>query len=513
MVRKVLHHDASPSFKQCVRSIFILCVGLFLLSACAGMVENVKLAAPVTSHTYPNGDHYKGSLQDGLRHGPGVFTWANGDRYEGQWVRDQKQGQGTFTHHTGDEYVGQWKNDAMHGEGTFTWVNGDVYKGHYVNGKRHGNGTLTYADGRVEQGRWEYNQLAAVKEQDTTPPVIRITSHPMTRGIVVVPTLPFVQINGIAKDDSTVSEVTVNGQRVEVDDSGRFSVNLPVKSGRNEVLVIARDDSKNEAEKMFWLETQDTTQTEIPPPPTATGKLKTGRYHALIIGINDYKHLPKLETAVNDAREVDRLLRDRFGFTTTLILNATRSEIMNGFNRARETLSADDNLLVYYAGHGEFDKSVSKAYWLPKDAQPDNDTEWIIVDNITTNIRRMATRHVLVVADSCYSGTLTRSALTKLTTSEEKTKFLEKMHQRTSRTLMASGGNEPVADGGGGGHSIFAKVFLRALGNVQEDVFTAEQLFHGYIKESVAGSAEQVPEYNIIKNSGHQGGDFVFIRQ
>jgi uncharacterized caspase-like protein len=195
------------------------------------------------------------------------------------------------------------------------------------------------------------------------------------------------------------------------------------------------------------------------------------------------------------------------------VLNADREDIMNGFNEVRAQLTTEDNLLIYYAGHGDFDKNVNKAYWLPVDAQPDNDTNWIIVDNITTNIRRMAPKHVLVVADSCYSGTLTRSALTKLTTAEEKQRFLKKMMDRTSRTLMSSGGNEPVADGGGSGHSIFASVFLRALRSVDDSTFTAEQLFHHYIKEAVAGQAQQVPEYNIIKNSGHAGGDFVFIRR
>ena len=77
---------------------------------------------------------------------------------------------------------------------------------------------------------------------------------------------------------------------------------------------------------------------------------------------------------------------------------------------------------------------------------------------------------------------------------------------------MASGGNEPVADGGGSGHSIFAKVFLRALKNAERKIFTAEQVFL-QIKESVAGQSEQTPEYSIIRNSGHDGGDFVFKRK
>jgi len=477
---------------------------------------------------YNNGGKYTGQFENDKRHGPGTYTYANGDVYEGQWVNGEREGQGTMTFHTGDKYAGTWKNDKMHGEGVFTWDNGDVYEGSFVRGKRHGKGTLTHADGSIETGEWVENKLPSLKDNetpgrgDTDPPTIRITSHEMFRGITIVPVVPHIQVTGIVEDDSGVAGVTVNGNPAKVDSSGNFSIKLPLKEGRNEVNVVARDTRKNEATKMFWVEAKD----DATPAPFRSGEkeqgeedeeddgsLKTGRFYALIIGINNYRHLPPLQTAVNDAKEVDRILQREYGFTTTLLLNADRAEIMNGFNEVREQLTAEDNLLIYYAGHGEFDKDVNKAYWLPVDAQPDNDTNWIIVDNITTNIRRMASKHILIVADSCYSGTLTRSALTKLTSAQEKQKFLKKMLDRPSRTLMASGGNEPVADGGGSGHSIFARVFLNSLASAGGTPFTAEQLFHGYIKEAVAGQAQQVPQYDVIKNSGHAGGDFVFIRR
>jgi len=91
--------------------------------------------------------------------------------------------------------------------------------------------------------------------------------------------------------------------------------------------------------------------------------------------------------------------------------------------------------------------------------------------------------------------------------------YLGKMFEKASRTLIASGGNEPVSDGGGSGHSIFAQAFIEALKNPGLQAFTAEQLFRDHIKERVAGSSSQVPEYKVIQDSGHAGGDFVFIRR
>jgi hypothetical protein len=86
------------------------------------------------------------------------------------------------------------------------------------------------------------------------------------------------------------------------------------------------------------------------------------------------------------------------------------------------------------------------------------------------------------------------------------------MLKKSSRTLLASGGNEPVSDAGGAGHSVFAAAFIEGLNEIPLKQFTAEELFFEHIKERVAGNAEQVPEYNTIRNSGHDGGDFVFTR-
>lgn len=179
-------------------------------------------------------------------------------------------------------------------------------------------------------------------------------------------------------------------------------------------------------------------------------------------------------------------------------------------NKFRKRLKENDSFLVYYAGHGEFDQATGKAYWLPVDAKSDEDTDWIIVDTITSNIKRISSKHILIVSDSCYSGTLTRSAVAKLGSDQARHRYLEKMQRKRSRTLLASGGNEPVSDSGGRGHSVFAAALLNGLTDMEKEMFTAEELFYAHVKERVAGNAEQIPEYNIIRNSGHDGGDFIF---
>lgn len=120
---------------------------------------------------------------------------------------------------------------------------------------------------------------------------------------------------------------------------------------------------------------------------------------------------------------------------------------------------------------------------------------------------------MLVVADSCYSGGITRD-VGSLITPQPRDVFLEKMASGTSRSLLSSGGLEPVADRGGrDNHSIFAGAFLDGLQKMENSVFTADELYTNYIRIPVAGRSQQVPEYNIIRNSGAGGGDFVFVRQ
>ena len=244
----------------------------------------------------------------------------------------------------------------------------------------------------------------------------------------------------------------------------------------------------------------------------ATTAAESAGYHALVIGNNNYRSLPKLKTAEADARAVDALLREAYGFKTKLLLSATRGQIMAALFAYRSELGPDAHLLIYYAGHGDNDRAAESSYWLPVDASRDDNSNWISADDITKNIRAVRARHVLVVADSCYSGTLTRGLGESLPRPSEREQFLARISAKPSRMLMASGGDEPVEDGGGSGHSVFANALLRGLREMDKERFTATELFYFHVREPVAGRARQTPEYNPIRYSGHEGGDFVFVR-
>lgn len=241
-------------------------------------------------------------------------------------------------------------------------------------------------------------------------------------------------------------------------------------------------------------------------PPELAG-IDFGRYYALVIGNNVYEKLPRLETAVADAKAVAAALQRDYGFTVTLLTDSSRRETLAALYALRKLLTANDNLLIYYAGHGTIDGDTRRGYWLPVDADSDfNDpADWISNDDVTNALDAMDARHVLVIADSCYSGTLTRGG-TRTPGS------LRKISGLRSRTVLTSGGFEPVSDAGAEGHSVFAKAFLDALAD-NTTVIDGQSLFI-QLRGQVVNNADQGPEYgNIRLTNGYTDGDFIFVRR
>lgn len=357
-----------------------------------------------------------------------------------------------------------------------------------------------------------------VEVKDTKPPLIRITAPDITRGVGTKKSDSKLRVAGQVTDESGISEVTVRGLAATLDEQGNFSAEILLKLGNNPIKVIATDIYGNKAEESFTIRREEPPVAEakpsVPQPkPDPVPTWAVRKTYALVIGNNKYQHLAALKTAIADAEQVERVLRENFGYATTLLKDAKREQIVLALSEYRRQLDVNADLLIYYAGHGYFDTDVDKAYWLPVDARDGDVSNWISADDVTTSIKGMRAKHVLVVSDSCYSGTLARNTVSKLTTPLEHDRYLRKMAEGTSRTLMASGGNEPVLDGGGGRHSIFASALLRGLEQLEPSVFTADELFFQFVREPVAGKSAQTPEYNPLRNSGHESGDFVFVRR
>ena len=246
--------------------------------------------------------------------------------------------------------------------------------------------------------------------------------------------------------------------------------------------------------------------------PTAELLRNAGKFHALLIGIDDYSSLPHLQNAVNDATSLEAELRDKYGFSTRLLTNrqATREGILKALNDYRSILHDDDNLLIYYAGHGKTDRESNESYWLPSGSEADASDRWISTDDITISLRVMPARHVLVISDSALGGTLVRGSTADVGPSDY-AESLAILQRRRSRTVIAAGADEPVLDGAGNSHSVFAGAILHGLRVLEGTAFSADSLYSWYVRDLVAGISNEVPYYSGLRNSGHDGGEFVFL--
>ena len=326
--------------------------------------------------------------------------------------------------------------------------------------------------------------------QDMSPPLIRVPAALETKSKIVA-------IEGVVTDDDPVVRVEVNGEAIRFGrEDGRFAAEVPVKMGRSEIRIAAYDVDGNRAQQIVSV----IRLRDIP-------NIEFGTYRALVIGINDYKQLPALKTAVADARAVAETLETKYGFTVQLLINPSRDDIIDAFDDLRETLTEDDNLIIYYAGHGWLDQQSGRGYWLPVDARQDRRSRWLANSSLTDTLQATFAKHVMVVADSCYSGALTRS----IKVPERRSDYIAHMVQKRARIVLSSGGLEPVADSGGGKHSVFAAQFLKAL-DENEGVIDGTQLFEK-ICHAVVLNADQTPEYSDIRKAGHEGGDFLFVRR
>jgi hypothetical protein len=238
------------------------------------------------------------------------------------------------------------------------------------------------------------------------------------------------------------------------------------------------------------------------------------RNHALVIGNNDYRYLPGLKTAVGDARDVARMLTSRYAFRaedTTLLINANRRAILGALEELRRRVQPDDRLLIYYAGHGQIDAVTDEGFWQPVDAEPGLQFTWIANDDVRRYLKGMPAKHVLVLADSCFSGTLTRSTGEHGAIGRER--FFAALDAGVSRKVISSGGTEPVADAGSGGHSVFAYYFLKMLRENREPYLASFELF-AKLARAVTNNSSQKPQYGTVLEAGDEGaGDFTFILQ
>ena len=356
----------------------------------------------------------------------------------------------------------------------------------------------------------------SVKEQppvpmvarDFTPPAIEIvapvrltTSTPKT-----APGTPHfttssssVSVNGIARDSSGVAIVLVNGEETKftlTSQGAEFTSSVLLAMGRNEVEVRAVDRFKNESRLLLLVQREE--------------QMIQGAYYALVIAVQDYQdpRVTSLQYPVQDAQNLVNTLTTSYNFepkNVTFLKNPSRITIIQTFDDYAKKLTEEDNLLIFYAGHGYWDERLKQGYWLPVDATQSTRTEWISNGTIRDYVAGMGTKHTLLVSDACFSGGIfkTRDAFSKVSTATRE------LYRLPSRKAMTSGAMKEVPD-----KSVFVEYLIKRLKENTEALLPAETLFASFRQAVINNSPNrQMPQYGEIRETGDEGGDFIFVRR
>lgn len=371
-------------------------------------------------------------------------------------------------------------------------------------------------------------QQAPGQDQGLRGPSIQIIdpSLVITRGIrleegriaLTIPRGRPHRVTGRVIAESGVRTVEINGVPTSLDEQGTFVVQLEALKGAIKgvpVDIVAIDRQGKQGSKKLFVSSGEVPVSKDTALPTTN---HVGGYHALVIGNDQYRQWTPLSTAVADAEAMATVLQDRYGFRVTVLKDAGRKQILKTLNDYRKTLSDQDHLLVYYAGHGFLEPEIDRGYWIPVEGDLFDNSDWIEFPAVTDLLELIPARQVLVVADSCFAGKLARSAMGRVNPdSDEQAReaLLKTMAQKKIRATLTSGGAKPVLDEGGAGHSVFATAMLGVL-TENNDALETERLYWT-VRSRVVQAAErmkfeQIPTYGPIHMAGHEGfGDFVFV--
>jgi hypothetical protein len=338
---------------------------------------------------------------------------------------------------------------------------------------------------------------------DRVGPRIEITEPYVTRGMKITRPDKQLTIRGKAIDPSGIHEVIVNEDEANVAVNGDFWAKIRLAYGENTIIVTATDMKNNSTAEIFTIVRRGAS------PMTELGSGLRGKYHALIIAVKDYTE-PRLELQypISDAENLISMLTSEYTFnrkTIHFLKNPNRQTILRELETLKSQLTRNDNLLIFYSGHGYWDEDLEQGYWLPRDASADNRSEWLSNSTIRDYIRGIKTQHTLLISDACFSGGIFKARKTFVRPDAS----IEKIYETPSRKAITSGALKTVPD-----KSVFLEYLVRNLRKNQAKYLYSEKLYID-MKPAVINNSpiNQTPQYGTIQGAGDEGGDFIFIRR
>ncbi len=348
------------------------------------------------------------------------------------------------------------------------------------------------------------------KSEENVPPQIIITNPVLSksRGFNVVKAADFevsentLWVEGTVKSSNGVKSLTVNEQMITFSANGYFTTDIPLNRGNNEVIVRCVDNRGLESQTSFTIKSTYAKKEEPSEPKVQVND----RYYALLVGVDNYEDygISDLAKPIIDAQKVRGVLTEKYGFAPSdvfLLTDPDRGKFYSVLENIGKIIRPDDNLLIFYAGHGYWDSKYDAGYWLLSDAVPSNRSSWLSNNELKTLLNGLNTRHTLVIADACYSGSLIKSR--DLDFGVE----LQSLYASKSRKAMTSGSLKTVPD-----ESVFLYYLIKRLEGNSQKYLRAEYLFNS-LRDEVMMNTENTPLYGDIPSLTQEGGDFLFKQQ
>lgn len=366
---------------------------------------------------------------------------------------------------------------------------------------------LSYGENEIRvtatdlQGNMDTNRFTLFRKSlpiDNEGPEIRIL-HPLRRGIrpEILINDASVTVSAAVTDASGVSEVKID--RTVVQRTGnRFTADIRLSRGENVIRITASDTRGNDSEKEV-----------IVFRPHSERK---GKDYALLFAVEDYDHWTKLHKPVSDAETIQHDLETLYGFQTRLIKNPTQAGILKAIREYAEMdYTDDDQLFIFFAGHGYFDNTFKGGYLVARDTQlPPKDLamlSYVSHSVIRDIIDAMNCKHIFLVLDTCYSGTFDRLIAMRGNAADMSGQRLtegdiHRKFQYTTRWYLTSGGKEIVYD-----ESPFVHQFLEALRSKggSDNILTIDEIL-SYVRRLV----KPKPRASGF-GSDEPGSDFLFF--
>ncbi|MCU1267889.1 MAG: peptidase caspase catalytic subunit p20 [Acidobacteria bacterium] len=198
---------------------------------------------------------------------------------------------------------------------------------------------------------------------------------------------------------------------------------------------------------------------------------RNGKDYALLVATDDYDNWSHLNNPRDDARAVAYELKNYYGFETEVIENPTKEAILTTLLRYKRErkYSNEDQLFIFFAGHGTFIDEFKEGYIIAKDSKANDELgeTYIAHSQLRRLIDFIPCRHIFVVLDVCFSGTIDEFIARRRGPDEygdtSNYEFIERKLQFQTRQFLTSGGKEYVPDGRPGQHSPFVRKILEAL--------------------------------------------------